>query len=61
MNELTQSEARMKKEDIQIVIKGKTVFWFEPTSIEIRYDADKTWYSIQGFAPLKGKKKPRRK
>ena len=51
----------MKKEDIQIVIKGKTVFFFETTCIEIRYDADKTWYAIQGFAPQNGKKKPRTK
>ena len=51
----------MKKEDIQIVINGKTVFWFEPVSLEIRYDGDKTWYAIEGFSvPIKNKKKARR-
>jgi hypothetical protein len=49
----------MKKEDIQIVINGKTVFWFEPVSLEIRYDGDKTWYAIEGFVPHNAKKKPR--
>jgi hypothetical protein len=51
----------MKKEEIQIVIKGKKVTGFEPVSIEIRYDDERTWYAIEGFSvPLKNKKKARR-
>lgn len=51
----------MKKEDIQIVIGGKTLFFFEASCIEIKYDAKKTWYRIRGFVPRKPKKKPRQK
>ena len=51
----------MKKEAIKIIVNGKTVLGFEAHCIEIRYEGDKTWYSVQGVACCpKPKKKARR-
>ena len=51
----------MNKDDIKIIVNGKAVLGFEVHCIEIRYDEEKTWYSVQGVVCRpKPKKKARR-